>query len=446
MSSAVYNATIPDMLSYASRAASGFRFPLQVFVLVFAFAVGLKAADWSGPEQQLARKILAVTGPGAVALTIDNHSSLNRREIEVVGNGLRATLQGLGLHFVKEEQAAATVIITLSNSPSSYVWVAQIRQGSGETSVVMVSTRKKDGPIATRDSVPLSLRKTTLWTQKQRILDVAVLEEGSAPTLIAVLDGEKISLYRMQGGKWQPQENLELVHSRPWPRDLRGRIIPAKDHLLDVYLPGVRCLGTAGAPLSLSCHESDDPWPLITGSWNRLPATNFQSFGSSSPSSTATIGQMDAFFAPSRNFFTGALTPGIGKLKTVAKFYSAAPLPREKYVLWLFSSVDGQVHMVDGVTDFGAMLGWGSDLASVKTSCGSGWQVFASSAVDSGGDSIRAFEFPDRDPVPVTAALDLPGELTALWTEARGDTAIAITQNQETGDYEAYRLAVACNQ
>ena len=154
---------------------------------------------------------------------------------------------------------------------------------------------------------------------------------------------------------------------------------------------------------------------------------------------------MRAFFASTRNFFTGALTPGVGKYATVPKFYSAALLPREKYTLWLFAAVDGQTHMVDGVSDLTAKLGWGSDLASVKTACGAGWQVLSSSP---GGreDSVRAFEFPDRDPLAVSAALAFSGPITALWTEAKGDTAIAVARNPETGSYEAFRLAISCGQ
>jgi len=273
---------------------------------------------------------------------------------------------------------------------------------------------------------------------------VAVLEESVAPMRIAVLDGEKVSLYRMQGGKWQQEQTLALTHSRPWPRDLRGRLIAAKDHLFDVYLPGVLCRSTTNLPLSLNCHESDDPWPLVSGSWS-VPPANFPSFGASAPTPSP-IMQMSAFFAPTRNFFTGALAPGVGKFTTIAKFYSAAPVPRDKYVLWLFASTDGQVHMVDGFTDLTAKIGWGADIASVRTSCGAGWQVLARSASDQTEDSIRAYEFPDRDPVPVSAGVDFAGEVTALWTEAKGDTAVAVARNRETGNYESFRLAVACNQ
>ena len=91
-------------------------------------------------------------------------------------------------------------------------------------------------------------------------------------------------------------------------------------------------------------------------------------------------------------------------------------------------------------------LDWGSDLTSVKTSCGAGWQVLATSPETDGGDSVRAYEFPDRDPVAVSGAVDFPGAITALWTEAKGDTAIAVAKNRETGSYEAFRLAMACTQ
>jgi hypothetical protein len=450
MRSAVYNAAIPNMVNRALRLAAGFRLALQILSLIPILAVVVDAADWSGPEQQLARKIVAVTGPGAVSLTLENRSSLGRRDNEVIGNGLRAALEALGLRFVKPEQAAASVTITLSENPRSYVWVAQIRQAAGEATVVMVSAPRPDGPVVPRDSVPLSLRKIPLWAQEERILDVAVLEENIAPTRIAVLDAEQVSLYRSQAGKWQQEQTLALTHSRPWPRDLRGRLIAAKDHLFDVYLPGVLCRSTTNLPLSLSCRESDDPWPLVSGSLlmgatSGPPGANFPSFGSAA-TTPPSIAQMSAFFAPTRNFFTGALASGVGTFTTVAKFYSAAAVPREKYVLWLFASTDGQVHVVDGFTDLTAKLGWGADLASVRTSCGAGWQVLATSSADQAEDSIRAYEFPDRDPVPVSVGVDFAGEVTALWTEAKGDTAVAIVRNPETGNYESFRLALACNQ
>jgi len=446
MCEAVYNSAISTILKPVISALRALPVPrlVQLFVALVGLAVTACATDWNSPEQHLARKIVAVTGPGAVALTVESRSSLGKRDFEIIQNGLRSVLEGLGLRFVKAEQAAATVTISLSENPASYVWVAEIRQGAGDSAVVMVSTPRPEGSTTARDSVPLSLRKILLWTQDDPILDVAVLEEATSPTHIAVLDPEKVSLYRMQGGSWQQEQVLAVTHSRPWARDLRGRLIPARDHLLDVYLPGVICSSTAAIPLTLNCRDSDDPWPLIAGTLNGGSLSVFPSAGLANGASTV-VPQMKAFFAPRRNFFTGALTPGVGKFTTVPKFYSAALLPRDKYMLWLFAAIDGQTHLVDGVSDQAAKFGWGSDLTSVKTACGAGWQVL-SSAVDQTEDAVRAYEFPDRDPVAVSPAVDFAGPVTALWTESKGDSAIAVARNRETGSYEAFRLAMACGQ
>jgi hypothetical protein len=454
MRSAVYNSAIPEAIlksvARASRNAahSFFSYFLFITFIIFALANAALADDWNVPEEQLARKIVAVTGPGAAALTVENRSSLTRRDSEVVQDGLRSALESLGLRFVRPEQAAATVTISLSENESSYVWVAEVRQAAGDSAIVMVATPRPQGSAASHESAPLTLRKMLLWAQNDPILDVAVLEEGATPSHIAVLDSEKVSLYRMQGGKWQIEQAFEIAHTRPWPRDLRGWLVPAKDHLLDVYLPGVICASTTAMSLALNCRESDDPWPLAPGpigTFSGSPAAVFPSGGQSSGGAEAAP-QMKAFFAPTRNFFTGALTPGVGKFTTVPKFYSAAPLPREKYALWLFAATDGQAHMVDGVNDRAARLGWGSDVAGVRTLCGAGWQILATSSGNEGEDSIRAYEFPDRDPVAVSTAMDFPGTITALWTESRGDTAVAVVRNQETGSYEAFRLAISCSQ
>jgi hypothetical protein len=445
MRGAVYNSAIPDFILNTVNRAPRFAFIFSLSVFIALLPVVSHAVDWTGPEQQLARKIVAATGPGAVALSIENRSSLSRRDNEIIQNGLRNELAALGLHFVKPEQAAATVTISLSENTTSYVWVAQIRQGDGEPSVVMVSPQRLPGSIAVRDSVPLTLRKTLIWSQDAAILDIAVLEEnGTTPTHIAVLNSESVSIYQWQSGKWQLEQSLAVTHVLPWPRDLRGRLIPGRDHLFDVYLPGYFCQSTATALLSLNCRESDDPWPLLAATLNGGAMSSFPS-ASLGNGATTLVPQERAFFTPNRNFFTGALTPAVGKFTTVTKFYSAAVLPRDKYTLWLFAGVDGQVHMVDGISDQSTRFGWGSDLASVRTACGAGWQVLASSSGDN-VDSVRAYEIPDRDPVAVTAAIDFSGPITALWTEARSDTAIAVVRNRDTGNYEAFRLAMVCSQ
>ncbi len=394
--------------------------------------------DWNGPAQQLAQKIAAFTGPCTVAFTVQNRSSLSAKDVETITADLRAQLEAQGVHSAELERSAGSATVFLSENPESYVWVAEMQVGD-QSGVVLISPARAEGAAFLRDAPGMTLRKIPIFAQEDRILDLIALEEDGAPNYIAVLGEENVTLYRRQNTKWQKEQSLAISHEKPWPRDVRGRLVAAKDHLIDVYLPGVFCRSTNVMPLSLTCKPSDDPWPLNLPSATS-PSTSVRSVVSTSAPA------LRAFYTPSRNYFTGALTPAQGNLSTVAKFYSAVPLPREKYTLWLFAGVDGQIHVVDGMREQAAKLGWGSDIASLRTACGSGWQVLATGAANGVRDTVRAYELPDRDPVPVSAPLEVPGEITALWTESKGDSAVAIVRNQEVADYEAFRLAVVCSQ
>ena len=151
------------------------------------------------------------------------------------------------------------------------------------------------------------------------------------------------------------------------------------------------------------------------------------------------------FCGHTKLFYRSAVS-GYREANVIPRFYSAAPLPRPTYTLWIFAAVDGQVHLLDGLTDQAARLNWGSDVASVKTSCGSGWQVLATQPGETRMDSVRAYEFADRDPVAVSQPVNFGGGITALWTETKGATAIVIARNAERRNYEAFRLAIACGQ
>ena len=88
MGGAVYNAGIPNICSNSAchlfSLAHVLRVVARLSFVLLGLAIAAGAVDWNGPEQQLARKIVAVTGPGAVALTVENRSSLNKRDSEIV--------------------------------------------------------------------------------------------------------------------------------------------------------------------------------------------------------------------------------------------------------------------------------------------------------------------------------------------------------------------------
>jgi len=172
----------------------------------------------------------------------------------------------------------------------------------------------------------------------------------------------------------------------------------------------------------MACYDSDDSWPIGTD-----------------------LSSLNASFTSTRNFFNGALSPGVGKQTTAPAFYSAAAVPRGQTVSWLLAAVDGQVHLLDGSTDQVVdKLGWGSDIANVHSGCESGWQVLATAAGDSRNDSVRVFEVAGREPVTAGSPLDVNGAITALWTESSGSGAVAVAHNFESGRYEAFRLILTC--
>src|SRR5690242_467255 len=121
------------------RIVPRFRWTVSSLLLILIYAGFALAAEWTTLEQDLAHKIAAVTGPGAVALNVTNHSSLAQSEVADIERGLRGKLSDLGLALVASDQAAATVQVWLSEDLQNFVWIAQIHQGTNEPSLVMVS-------------------------------------------------------------------------------------------------------------------------------------------------------------------------------------------------------------------------------------------------------------------------------------------------------------------
>ncbi len=415
---ASYNSRNPKMSSSSRLRWFGCAILLvaQLFIAPMGFA-----SDWQKPAAQLAAKISAVTGPGVIALDITNRSSIPAADVEQIRRILTSELSGSGVRVWQPDQAAATVRVTLSESLEEYVWVGEIQQGAAEPMVVMVSADRPASLASAQNTPALILRAAPLMSQPDPILDVVVLE--GSPRRGLLLSTAAVTVFDFKDGRWLVAQSLAVAHAMPFPKDVRGRIVLRKDHLFDAYLPGVVCRSTEAGSLSISCSRSDDPWPLVA----------------------ADLG-VSGFFAPARNFFTGVLAPGIGKQKSAPAFYSAAAIPRDKYVLWLFSGVDGQLHLLDGINQQASgRLRWGSDLAGIRAACRPDWFVLATSA-NGDEESLQAFDFPDREPVAASQKLSLNGPVTALWTQPGGESATAVYRNSETGNYEALQITLACSQ
>jgi len=314
---------------------------------------------------------------------------------------------------VSPERALAEVTITLSQDLKGEIWVAEIRHGAARE-IVMVRVPKSNSAVLPRMSGAIALRKTQVWTQAsaEPVLDVAILGEGDRAALL-VLEGASVSLYRNRGSHWELEQSAPVPRSRPWPRDLRGRLAVDRDHKFEAFLPGMKCLGAADPGVSMNCVNSDDPWPLDGEQ------------------------RVRGFFG-NRNFFTGALA-GTVKENNVAPFFSAAVTQDSS--IW-FAQTSGRLGPVAGNT---ASMTSGSDIASVHSECGSGSQLLVSGAGDfTEKDTLRGMEAQNGVLVAAGTPLEFNGPITALWTAREGNAAVAVSKNLTTEKYEAFTVSITC--
>ncbi|HTC95518.1 MAG TPA: hypothetical protein VK699_18890 [Terriglobales bacterium] len=373
--------------------------------------------NWTEAARELARQISEKAGsPSSISLTIKNSSSLVNADVAEIRHTVETQLSSSGMRIVKPDQSVADIQLTLSQNVQGWLWVAEIHHGAtSDAALVPVFTRQ--APPLPGVSSTITLHKTFLWAQPDAtpVLDVAVLGGGSNPNALLVLDSSMVSLYHAQQSHWELEQSQPIARSKPWPRDLRGRLMLGHDRKFEAYLPGMKCSGSADSGLTMECHNADDPWPL--GNNNDGPK---------------------AFFG-ARNFFTGVMTSGIA---SPGPFFSAAVAQPDSKE-WFFLQTSNQLHF--GASASPGINGWGSNVAAIKSNCGRSWQLLTTGAGDyTQSDSVQATEVEASAITPAGAPVDFPGPVTALWPASDGNSAIAISKNLGTGKYEAFSLSITC--
>ena len=71
----------------------------------------------------------------------------------------------------------------------------------------------------------------------------------------------------------------------------------------------------------------------------------------------------------------------------------------------------------DGTEPVAVFPNWGSEIASVYSGCGSGWQLLVTGKADwTKPDEIQAIDIQDRRAQPVSDPMEFPGPIVALQT------------------------------
>jgi hypothetical protein len=375
--------------------------------LLFFNPAGAGAADdLGGAARDLARRTAGFTGRNeSVHVSWRNVSSLSSLQLSAARTAFDSALKEVGVR-IADAPPAIEAHLALSENQEQFLLVEEIRRGD-ERQVWIAGWNR--GRPATPPPSAAFLEKKLVWQQDEPMLDLAL-----APGVTLVLSPSKITLV----GRGE----VPLAIPRPLPRDPRGRL-RITGATFQAYLPGALCSGTIEPTLTAECRASDEMWVLESGSRALLLAA----------------------FAPARNYFDGRVTTQTGQRKTGPPFYSAASFEDQGRTLWLLAALDGRAQIYDGAFDLvGSIPDWGSDIAGVDTRCGGGSAVLATRAGDATvPDAVQAFSILNRNPSPLSGAVDLPGPVTALWPSG-GTAAIAIVRNLANERYEAYQLSVAC--
>ena len=226
-----------------------------------------RSASFQDLAPQLAAKIAAALAPGDQVMLTWAADEGDGAALLPVEAEIRRVLAGRGVRVV--ESGAATVLRTgCSISLRERACLAEVRRGEARDLIVVTRPLDTGGESA----MPLSLELIPVFSQPAPILDAAV-----AGSRLLVLDSDRIAWYQQEAtegerpgvaadraistGRWTLRRAAAITHTRPWPRDVRGRL-RADDTDVTAWLPGVTCRGSADL-LRLACaDERGESWPI----------------------------------------------------------------------------------------------------------------------------------------------------------------------------------------
>ena len=141
--------------------------------------------------------------------------------------------------------------------------------------------------------------------------------------------------------------------------------------------------------------------------------------------------------------------------KEAGAWISAAQFETDGKMKIVVTGQDGLARLYEeGAEPVAVFPNWGSEIASVYSGCGSGWQVLVTGNGDwTTSDAIQAIDLKDRRAQSVSAAMEFAGPIVALHTPATrtadnaaaNSRAVAVARNLQTGWYEAYQLSISCS-
>jgi hypothetical protein len=389
--------------------------------MTFAAAVFARppaAEDWTAPARAFERKIAEKLKPGqSVTLSLQNLSSLSPDEAASIRTDIETELRAQGVHVkpnpkkttAASKESVAEIRVTLAENSQGLLWVAEIGQGENRE-VVMQALPHTASPVSSSSIPAMLLRSQMVLDQETPVLDFALIELPSgSPMELLVLEPARVALYSLDLHSGD-QVGLQLRQAAALPasgtsqRALRGSLKMSMDSFWAI-LTGDTCRVKLQGMLAVECGS------VVPPMWDEH-------------------------------------LPDIWKLSSRAvEAYSVAQIEVKGKPVRVEAGIDGlsRLYKPDNAKEAATFPGWGSDLAGIKSGCGSGWQILVTRTGDwTERDAVQAFEIEGKRAVAVSPALEFAGPVMTLRASENKDAALAVVRNLQTGRYEAYVLSLTC--
>jgi hypothetical protein len=376
---------------------------------------------WSEAVYSLAQKSAAAVGQArSFSLDVSDVSQAAPVELAEIRRTFEDDLTARGMKPAAPP-VDTQIQISISRTLVGFTLVAEIHRG--EVQLVAIVPVASEESAAPQPGAQLGLQRKVIWQQVAPLLDFDQIAADADHAFWYFLEPERLLVYEFDGGQ-QVLHDAQPIPRRYAARDLRGWIEASDATHVSAFVGAGRCDAVWNPSLTMECREnSGQQWPMGPVSWT---------------------------FTPGRNYFSGVITLSSSLQAKFPPFYSSAsPLaatsgqgPSRRVI----AGVDGQAQFFEGSADAVSTFdGWGSDIASIASACGSGWQVVATGSGDrTQKDQIQLYEIRDRKAVAIGEPIEFPGPTLTVWTTDDGKSARVVSRNLESGLYEASIVSVAC--
>ena len=229
---------------------------------------------WNDAVAKLGDKVAAAMSPTAVALSVENISSLDALKVAAIGAAAREQLQhhsfSLPTANSTAAQSAVPLQLTLSESAGGYLWVIQIPGDATDAKLsptMIVSVSKSDSTEDEPEQQSLSLEKRFEWKQAERFLDFTLLKNpASSESTLLVLETKRVAVYKSSSRGWQFSRSTPIPEIVPPSRDSEGTISLKEGK---ISFKGFECVGDPDLTGVVQCKISPPTHTIVDST--RIP-------------------------------------------------------------------------------------------------------------------------------------------------------------------------------